>query len=143
MNVSKVAKKGLCETQTGTPYYASPEVWKDQAYDSKSDIWSLGCVIYEMITLKPPFRADDMEGLYKKVTRGSYNRIPTQYSQDLSNIIRALLQTEPNLRPNCDKILAMPSVLKHLNENTMIEPDEDVPELLRTIRIPKNIHYLT
>lgn len=60
MNVSKVAKKGLLYTQTGTPYYASPEVWDDKPYDSKSDIWSLGCVIYEMCTLKPPFRANDM-----------------------------------------------------------------------------------
>jgi NIMA (never in mitosis gene a)-related kinase len=75
-----------------------------------------------MITLYPPFRAEDMEGLYKKVTRGSYTRIPTHYSQDLSNMIRTLLQTDPNLRPGCgtynnyiDKILAMPAVLKHLN----------------------------
>lgn len=51
LNVSKVAKNGLLYTQTGTPYYASPEVWKDEPYDSKSDIWSLGCVIYEMTTL--------------------------------------------------------------------------------------------
>lgn len=57
MNVSKIAKNGLLYTQTGTPYYASPQVWKDKPYDSKSDIWSLGCVIYEMCTLKPPFRA--------------------------------------------------------------------------------------
>ena len=42
MNVSKVAEKGLSYTQTGTPYYASPEVWRDEAYDGKSDIWSLG-----------------------------------------------------------------------------------------------------
>ena len=57
LNVSKVCKKGLGYTQTGTPYYASPEVWKDLPYDNKSDIWSLGCVLYEMITLYPPFRA--------------------------------------------------------------------------------------
>ena len=59
MNVSKVAQKGLNYTQTGTPYYASPEVWRDEAYDVKSDIWSLGWVLYEMINLKPPFRADN------------------------------------------------------------------------------------
>lgn len=56
MNVSKLAdQNGLNYTQTGTPYYASPEVWRDEPYDFKSDIWSLGCVIYEMATLKPPF----------------------------------------------------------------------------------------
>ena len=54
MNVSKVGD--LCMTQTGTPYYASPEVWKDLPYDYKSDIWSLGCVLYEMITFCPPFK---------------------------------------------------------------------------------------
>lgn len=64
------ANSGLLSTQTGTPYYASPEVWKDQAYDSKSDIWSLGCVLYEMCALKPPFRGEDMEDLFKKVTKG-------------------------------------------------------------------------
>ena len=46
LNVSKVAKRGMARTQTGTPYYTSPEVWKDKPYDSKCDIWSLGCVIY-------------------------------------------------------------------------------------------------
>ena len=60
LNVSKVAKKGLLYTQTGTPYYASPEVWKDQPYDARSDIWSLGCVLYEAAILKPPFTANDM-----------------------------------------------------------------------------------
>ena len=60
LNVSKVAKRGLGYTQTGTPYYASPEVWKDLPYDNKSDIWSLGCVLYEMITLHPPFRAKNI-----------------------------------------------------------------------------------
>ena len=65
LNVSKQAKKdGLLSTQTGTPYYASPEVWKDQPYDYKSDIWSLGCVLYEMITLNPPFTAQNMDKLF-------------------------------------------------------------------------------
>ncbi|KRX07956.1 Protein kinase-like domain [Pseudocohnilembus persalinus] len=142
MNVSKVAKKGLLYTQTGTPYYASPEVWKDQPYDSKSDIWSLGCVLYEMTTLKPPFRAEDMEGLFKKVIRGYYPRIPPHYSPDLNNVIRALLQVAPHLRPSADKILQLPAVQKRMNDAHLIESDEGIPQLLNTIRIPKNLGNL-
>lgn len=67
LNVSKILKRGLAYTQTGTPYYASPEVWRDEPYDSKSDIWSLGCAVYEMCALRPPFQARNMEGLYRKV----------------------------------------------------------------------------
>lgn len=103
MNVSKVAKAGLVYTQTGTPYYASPEVWKDQPYDSKSDIWSLGCVIYEAVTLRPPFQANDMQGLYKKVIRGMYPELPTPYSADLKSLVRTLLQVNPTLRPTCGR----------------------------------------
>ena len=94
MNVSKIAKKGLLYTQTGTPYYASPEVWRDQPYDSKSDIWSLGCVLYESITLKPPFRAEDMAGLYKKVLAGKWQPLPTHFSEDLSNTVGELMRVE-------------------------------------------------
>ena len=48
-------------TQTGTPYYCAPEIWKNETYDLKSDIWSLGCVIYEMCALMPPFQATTMD----------------------------------------------------------------------------------
>jgi len=101
MNVSKVAKRGLLFTQTGTPYYASPEVWRDKPYDFKSDIWSLGCVIYEAAALHPPFRADDMQGLFKKVTSGIVPELPKTYSAELNSLIKALLQQNPSLRPSC------------------------------------------
>ncbi len=91
MNVSKVAEKGLGYTQTGTPYYASPEVWRDEPYDIKSDIWSLGCVVFEMVALKPPFRAENMQGLYKKVTKGSVPKIPSKYSTELLSFIRIMI----------------------------------------------------
>jgi len=116
MNVSKVAKKGLLYTQTGTPYYASPEVWRDQPYDHKSDIWSLGCVLYEAITLKPPFRAEDMQGLYKKVLRGIYPKIANNYSQELSQMVKSLIQVSPQLRPSCEKILDMPITKKRIEK---------------------------
>lgn len=91
LNVSKVAKEGLLYTQTGTPYYASPEVWKDKPYDKKSDMWSLGCVIYEMCALEPPFRAKDMNGLFKSILKGKYPSIPNQYSLDMRQLLKSLL----------------------------------------------------
>ena len=57
--------------------------------------------MYETATLKPPFMADDMSGLYKKVLKGSYPKIPTQFTNDLSNMIRMLLQPPPLRRPTC------------------------------------------
>lgn len=105
MNVSKIAKRGLLYTQTGTPYYASPEVWKDKPYDSKSDIWSAGCVIYEMAALKPPFRAEDMDGLYKKVVQGRFTKLPSHYSVDLNNLVRMMLKVNSKARPSAGKPL--------------------------------------
>jgi NIMA (never in mitosis gene a)-related kinase 1/4/5 len=96
LNVSKQAQKdGMLLTQTGTPYYASPEVWKDQPYDSKSDIWSLGCVLYEMITLNPPFTAANMDQLFKVVQSGTYAKIPSHYSKSLNDVLKQLLQVNP------------------------------------------------
>jgi NIMA (never in mitosis gene a)-related kinase 1/4/5 len=80
LNVSKVVKHDFARTQTGTPYYASPEVWKDLPYGTKSDMWSLGCVIYEMAAQRPPFTANDIQSLYKRIMAGYYPRIPSIYS---------------------------------------------------------------
>ena len=91
LNVSKVAKAGILQTQTGTPYYASPEVWQDRPYNNKSDIWSLGCVLYELIALNPPFTAKDMKGLYQRVLKGVYPKIPSHYSSDLNAVLKSML----------------------------------------------------
>jgi NIMA (never in mitosis gene a)-related kinase len=80
MNVSIVSANGMAKTQTGTPYYASPEVWNEKPYSTKCDIWSLGCVLHEMATFKPPFIASDMRNLKNMVISGVYKRIPIQYS---------------------------------------------------------------
>ena len=150
LNVSKVLKKGLSYTQTGTPYYASPEVWKDQPYDNKSDIWSLGCVLYEMITLRPPFRAENMEGLYNKVIKGYVNKIPDRFSNDIFIIVKLLLQVNPENRPTCEEILKHPIVVKRIEyfssfDDAKYSQEEfyDGKELLRTIKIPKNLLFLS
>lgn len=80
MNVSIVTANGMARTQTGTPYYASPEVWQEKPYSAKCDIWSLGCVLYEMAGLKPPFVSPDLKSLKKTIISGVYKRIPAVYS---------------------------------------------------------------
>lgn len=72
LNVSKVSKSGMAITQTGTPYYSSPEVWSDLPYNGKCDVWSLGCVLYEMATFRPPFLAPDILALRKKIAEGNF-----------------------------------------------------------------------
>ena len=140
MNVSKVSKNGLLYTQTGTPYYASPEVWQDKPYNSKSDIWSLGCVLYEAAALKPPFRAEDMQGLYEKIIKGEFASIQSHFSKDLRLIIRQLLQIDPSKRPSCDQILRTPAVQRHLiNFAENLEPSV----LLSSIKVSTNKELMT
>ena len=91
LNVSKIVKKGLSYTQTGTPYYASPEVWKDTPHDNKSDIWSLGCVLYEMCNLRHAFDAQSIYGLAVKILRGSFPPINQMYSKQLRDLISKML----------------------------------------------------
>lgn len=149
MNVSKVAtKEGLNFTQTGTPYYASPEVWRDEPYDIKSDIWSLGCVLYEMITLKPPFQASSMKGLFKRVCTGKIQRIPKSYSVDLWTIVKQMLHVNPKLRPDCNKILESQIIqakekqyLKKAILNFQSQ-SQTHSELLKTIIFPKNLSQM-
>jgi len=145
LNVSKVARRGLGYTQTGTPYYASPEVWKDQPYDNKSDIWSLGCVLYEMITLRPPFRAQNMEGLYNKVIKGQFSRLPDRFSNELFEIVKLLIQINTDSRPSCDEILRNPIIQKRIEyfKSFTGEQENEDKALLKTIRIPKNLLFLS
>ena len=149
LNVSKVINKGVGFTQTGTPYYASPEVWKDQPYDIKSDIWSLGCVTFEMLALRPPFRAENMDKLYNKVIKGEYGKISDRYSDDIKEIIKLLLKVNPKERPSCSQILNHELIKKRLEffqAQTGFEDDLDTNDetvLLKTIRIPKNIIFLS
>ena len=116
MNVSKVIKEKVLRTQTGTPYYASPEVWNDNPYSYKSDLWSIGCVIYELCELKPPFHGKDLDELYENVCKGNPKRINKIYSDDLWNMILMLLQVDVNKRVDCNKFLNSELILKKIKE---------------------------
>ena len=140
MNVSKVIKEKVLITQTGTPYYASPEVWRDEPYSYKSDLWSIGCVIYELCNLKPPFKGKDLDELFMNVCKGKPERISNVYSDDLWNMILMLLQTDVKKRCDCDKYLNSPLIVKKIkelkNENNNLEKNKEINDgnLLETIR---------
>lgn len=63
-------------THVGTPYYMSPEQISDQRYNEKSDIWSVGCVVYEFAALRAPFEATNQIQLAMKIKSGKIERIP-------------------------------------------------------------------
>ena len=73
----------FAQTHVGTPYYMSPEQINECSYNEKSDIWSTGCLIYEMAALKPPFEATNHLGLAIKIKAGKFDRLPLRYSEDL------------------------------------------------------------
>ena len=95
----------FAKTCIGTPYYLSPEICENKPYNNKSDLWAMGCVLYEMSTLKHAFKAGSMKNLVLKIIRGSYPPINSRYSYDLRNLVTALLRRNPKERPSLDSIL--------------------------------------
>ena len=91
LGCAKLMKTGLARTQIGTPYYMSPEIWQSKPYDCKSDMWALGCLVYELAMLAPPFVASDMTGLAAKVKGSPAARISKHYGEELANLVAALL----------------------------------------------------
>lgn len=82
------------QTQTGTPYYASPEIWNHEPYGLDCDIWSFGCVLYEMCTLSKPFQGKNLDRLFRKVMTMKYRPISYRYSYNLTNVIEKCLTSK-------------------------------------------------
>ena len=145
MNVSKRLKKGHLQTQIGTPYYMSPEIWNNRPYDASSDLWSLGCMMYELCALKPPFVADSFPALKRAVTAGRYSPIPRKFSDSLAKVIGSMLKLNPNQRPTANALLNHPDVVKkhHLDgEVVPREPLHAFPGMMATIKVPQNLRKL-
>ena len=116
LGISKVLEGTMdfAETCIGTPYYMSPEIFKNKPYNHKSDIWALGCVLYELVTLNHAFDAASLNGLAAKIIRGRYPPISTKYSRNLRSLIDAMLDKAPANRPDLEDILRMPFIKKHI-----------------------------
>ena len=118
LNVCKILSNNvLGYTQAGTPSYAAPEVWLEKPYGLKSDIWSLGCVLYEIISLHCPFRGENVVELYNKILVGEFSRIPNKFSDELNWIILHMINLDVDKRLSCDELLKCQFIRKRLDNN--------------------------
>ncbi|XP_058231884.1 serine/threonine-protein kinase Nek11 isoform X1 [Hemibagrus wyckioides] len=103
----------LATTFTGTPYYMSPEALGHQGYDSKSDVWSLGCILYEMCCLKHAFEGHNFLSVVQKIMESSTPSLPEKYSPELNSLMQRMLERSPSLRVSAAEALSS-DVIKEL-----------------------------
>ena len=125
---SHSAEKDWATTGIGTPQYLSPEICRSEKYNSKSDIWGLGCVLYEMCSLRPAFPSEgdsiscpsqstylttlisylfsvgDLRLLIETITRGRYQPVPNVFSNHLSELIKVMLRPDPSRRVSAEQV---------------------------------------
>ncbi|XP_049690152.1 serine/threonine-protein kinase Nek1 isoform X2 [Accipiter gentilis] len=106
----------LARTCIGTPYYLSPEICQNKPYNNKSDIWALGCVLYEMCTLKHAFEAGNMKNLVLKIISGPFPPVSVHYSYDLRNLLSQLFKRNPRNRPSVNSILEKNFIAKRVEK---------------------------
>ena len=106
LGVAKIlSKNSFAKTVIGTPYYLSPEICEEKPYNDKSDVWALGCILYELCTFKHPFEARSQGALILKILNNKPEPIDSHYSADLNNLIVLLLDKDSEKRPTCSEIL--------------------------------------
>jgi serine/threonine protein kinase len=146
MNVSKRLKRGQLQTQIGTPYYMSPEIWHNRPYDASSDMWALGCMVYELCALRPPFLGDSFPALKRAVATGRYSPAPKKYSDGIHKVIRHMLRLKPKDRPGAAELLSYPEVMAklHLDGTHEVGHDEvpSLPDMMATMVVPRNMRKL-
>lgn len=123
--------KAYAQTYVGTPYYVSPEIWDNKPYNNKSDVWSLGCVLYELCTLQHPFQARSWKSLILQVCRGSYAPLPSHFPYELHYLIKHMFKTNPKDRPSIHTILSSHRVSRLLHKHLTLENQELLQERTR------------
>lgn len=139
----------LAHTMIGTPYYLSPEIWNGSLYDSKSDIWSLGCILFELCSLKKAFAATSITQLMPAIMNGRHDPIPPRYSSDMKMLVDSMLNITPQLRPTAEEISELPFIKKALTAliernqrvlNAQIEKRQRIPQPIEQKKIARKSH---
>ncbi|KAM6970594.1 serine/threonine-protein kinase Nek5 [Aplochiton taeniatus] len=107
----------LARTCVGTPYYLSPEICENRPYNNKTDIWSLGCVLYELCTLRHPFEGSSLRQLVGMICRGRCNPVSSRYSYDLRLLVTQLFKVSPRDRPSVTSVLKRPFLEKRISKH--------------------------
>ncbi|CAG8742885.1 18270_t:CDS:2, partial [Acaulospora morrowiae] len=119
-------ERELARTYVGTPFYMSPELITKSLYDVKSDIWALGCLLYELCALQRPFQAISPTELVSKVRKGKIPPIPSQYSEELNRVIKAMLDVDPVNRPNTTEFFKLERVRNCKEQMEMLKSNSDL-----------------
>ncbi|XP_063884302.1 serine/threonine-protein kinase Nek3-like isoform X1 [Scylla paramamosain] len=107
-------RQDLATTTIGTPFYLSPEICLRRPYNHKSDMWAVGCVLYELCALRQPFQDASFDRLVMKILEGEYEPLPASYTPLVHHLTKLLLRTIPERRPSAAALLTTPGLTPYV-----------------------------
>ena len=137
------SESDLCKEEVGTKNYMAPEMWLKVGYNTKSDIWALGVVLYEMCTFNKPFSDETEEGLAQKIINGKYSSIGNKYSKELTGLIDEMLRIKPEERISIKDIIHKYVFISRSKETNLFDYVDKVinPQKKRVLSSKVNRRY--